>query len=131
ETAPTDTGIPTFSDTGSTDTTPTTPTDTGEPTTDEAVQDDWPPGTNAWAVVLISKEVDEFTNADMQALLATAQGKGLDKLGLLDSSSYSSLNPGFRVLYQGPYPDFAAANSAALAAKRAGYAYAYPRYVSN
>ncbi len=105
---------------------PTTPSATGEEPTD-----DWPPGRDGWAVILISEERDEHTDAEMEALRTTAERRGLSDVGLLLSDDYATLNPGYRVLYQGPFDTAAEARAAAVAAKREGYASAYPRRVAD
>jgi hypothetical protein len=110
---------------------PTTTTGPGDgATTSSEPDDDWPAGRTAWAVILISEERDDHTRAEMEGLRRTARGRGLTNLGLLLSDDYSSLNPGFRVLYQGPFADRDDAARAARAAKAVGYANAYPRRVA-
>jgi hypothetical protein len=126
--------IPTFSEPPTTEETfPTTeetfPDDTDTDPLDEEPIDEWPGG-DAWAVVLISKEVDQFDNAYMEGLRSDAQSRGLSSLGLLYSDNWSTLNPGFRVLYQGPFDTRQAADAAAIAAKADGYDFAYPRRVA-
>ncbi len=131
-TAPTDSGetIPTFSeDLPSTDETGP-PSSTEEAPPDEEPIDEWPAGFDGWATILISKEVDEFDNAYMEGLRADAEARGLTDLGILYSSDWSSLNPGFRVLYQGPFDTRDEANRTAVAAQANGYEFAYPRNVA-
>ena len=108
------------------------PAATDEPpgTTTAEPDDDWPTGRSGWAVILISEEQDEHTQAEMEALRRTAERRGLTDVGLLRSDDYSSLNGGFRVLYQGPFDTREEARRAALAAKAEGYASAYPRRVA-
>jgi hypothetical protein len=128
---------PTTADTTPT-TGPTTPTDTtgtdttGTDTTGAGATfpDEWPVGLDAWATILISKEADQFDSAYMENLKREAAAKGLGRLGILYSNNHSTLNPGFRVLYQGPYDIRSDAEAAALNAKQAGYAFAYPRRVA-
>lgn len=122
--------IPTF--TGDVPTTGETepPTTTEEPPPDEEPIDEWPAGFDGWATILISKEVDEFDDAYMEGLRADAEARGLSDLGLLYSSNWSTLNPGFRVLYQGPFDTRDEANRVAVAAQRNGYEFAYPRHVA-
>ena len=137
---PTDTGatiptgsgetIPTFSeDLPSTDATEPPATTEDQPPDEEPI-DDWPAGLDGWATILISKEVDDFDNAYMEDLRSDAQARGLTNLGLLYSSNWSTLNPGFRVLYQGPFDTQQEANRAAVAAQGNGYEFAYPRHVA-
>jgi hypothetical protein len=105
-------------------------TDDGADGLDEEPIDEWPSGLDAWAAILISKEVDDFDNAYMEDLRSDAEARGLGSLGLLFSDNYSSLNPGFRVLYQGPFDTRGEADAAAVRAKAAGYDFAYPRRVA-
>ena len=131
-TVPTGSGetIPTFSeDLPSTDETEP-PATTEEPPLDEEPIDEWPAGLDGWATILISKEVDDFDNAYMEDLRSDAQARGLTDLGILYSSDWSTLNPGFRVLYQGPFDTRDEANRAAVAAQGNGYEFAYPRHVA-
>ncbi len=106
------------------------PATTEEPPLDEEPIDEWPAGLDAWATILISKEVDDFDNAYMEDLRSDAQAAGLTDLGILYSSDWSTLNPGFRVLYQGPFDTRDEANRAAVAAQGNGYEFAYPRHVA-
>ena len=137
---PTDTGatiptgsgetIPTFSeDLPSTDETEPPATTEDQPPDEEPI-DEWPAGRDGWATILISKEVDDFDNAYMEDLRSDAQARGLTNLGLLYSSNWSTLNPGFRVLYQGPFDTRQEADRTAVAAQGNGYEFAYPRHVA-
>jgi hypothetical protein len=80
--------------------------------------------------MLLSKEEARFGRSYMESRRAAARAKGLDRLGILNSDGYSSLNAGYWVLYQGPFDTFAAARAAALVAKTKGFGFAYPRRVS-
>ncbi len=59
----------------------------------------------------------------------TALRKGLKQVGVLDSSRYSSLHPGYFVVFAGIYDSEAEAQSALLDAHEHGYGRAYPRQI--
>ena len=63
----------------------------------------WPTGTNAWTNVLVSiPKVDGRDAAVARA--EQARRKGLRRVGVLDSSRYASLHPGYWVVFAGVYP---------------------------
>ncbi len=55
--------------------------------------------------------------------------RGLDA-GVLFSSDYSSLRPGYRVVFSGVFPDDSDAEARASRAHELGYPDAYPRFVA-
>jgi hypothetical protein len=130
---PTDT-TPTFP----TDTTPTFPTDTTVTTTPNPSTatttgnevNDWPSGRDAFAVLLASDDTERFTYASITAKKAKARSDGFSNAGVLNSDDYFTLNPGYWVLYLGPYSTKAAAQAAAVKARAAGYTDAYVRRVA-
>lgn len=130
---PPTTGFPT--DTGFTQTTPTTPTTptTGttstQPTSTEE-SSDWPEGLDAWAVLLASKDTEQFDFAYITQQKANAEAKGFDNAGVLNSDDYFTLNPGYWVLYLGPYDTKSEAQAAQADARAAGYSDAYVRRVA-
>jgi hypothetical protein len=83
------------------------------------------PGTNGYTVVLAS----ETTRAAAAAKAQTALGQGLPKVGLLVSARYSSLHPGYYVVFSGVYGTLAEAQSAASAAAKR-YPSAYARQIT-
>jgi hypothetical protein len=123
DTLPTDT-IPT--DTMPTDTMPTDtmPTDTGTAT------GDWPDGLSAWAVIIASKDQVAFTEADARVIADEATTAGVVQTGVLDSSAYPSLNPGYWAVYSGPYETKDEAEQAAATIRTQGYPEAYAREVA-
>ena len=135
-TTPTDTG---FTDTGMTDTgmtdtgftdtgmTDTTMTDTGM--TDTTAAGDWPAGQTGWAVILASKSQSQFQQSDAQAIADQASSAGMQMVGVLDSSQFPSLNPGYWAVFSGPYATRAEAEAAATSIQGQGYPDAYPREV--
>lgn len=79
---------------------------------------DWPSGTDGWTVVLASYPQTGGRKApDTRAKQARA--KGLPQVGVLDSSSYASLHPGFWVVFSGVYGSEAEATSALEPARKA------------
>jgi hypothetical protein len=90
----------------------------------------WPSGTDGFTVVLASVLVGQGrAAADAQA--AKAQAAGLPQVGILESSSYSSLRPGYYVVFSGIYSSNAQAQAAAPAAQARGFPGAYPREIAN
>ena len=64
---------------------------------------DWPTGTIGWTNILIS--VPKVDGRDAAVARADeARRKGLRRVGVLDSSRYASLHPGYWVVFAGVYP---------------------------
>jgi hypothetical protein len=101
---------------------------TEEVITDDAV-DDWPPGEVGWAVVIYSKEVDRFSRDDAQALADEVAAAGVAGVGVLDSTNYPSLNPGYWVVYSGPFATKSDAETEVGEIRLLGYPEAYVREV--
>ena len=59
-----------------------------------------------------------------------ALGNGLRQVGVIDSSNYSSLHPGYYVVFTGVYDSLDQAQAALGAAKTAGFTLAYARPVT-
>lgn len=133
DTFPTDTG---FTDTFPTDTgfTDTTMTDTGMtdtfPTDTGTAGGDWPAGQTGFAVIIASKDQAQFTEDDARAIADDASAAGVSSVGVLDSSQFPSLNPGYWAVYSGPYMTKAEATSAAATIRGQGYPEAYAREVA-
>ena len=89
----------------------------------------WPAGRSGYTVVLNSipttaghaRAVDEARRA-IRA--------GLQDVGVLDSSDFSTLHPGYYVVFSGFYPNSAAATNAVAAARDAGFRTPYPRQIA-
>ncbi len=78
----------------------------------------WPAGTDGWTVVLASyPQTGGRRAADARAKQARA--RGLPEVGVLDSSSFASLHPGFWVVFSGVYGSEAEATSALEPARKA------------
>jgi len=72
---------------------------------------DWPAGTSGWTNVLVS--VPKVTGQDAALARADeARRRGLPQVGVLDSSSYASLHPGYWVVFTGVYATEPEATSA-------------------
>ena len=124
--------------TSSTATAPTTPTDTAitdTGVTDTGITDTgitaggWPVGQTGWAVILASKSQAQFQETDAQAIADQAATAGVPMTGVLDSSQFPSLNPGYWAVFSGPYSTKAEAQAAATTIQGQGYADAYARQV--
>ena len=88
----------------------------------------WPQGRSAWTIVL-----DSLPRVNGRALANTeaqqALRLGLKRIGILNSSQFSSLHPGYYVVFMGIYESQAEAQSAIIDAHRGGYGGAYPRQI--
>ena len=118
---------------------PTTPSGTTAPTTTTPVTTapppppvnpaaiTWPADRRGWTIVLLS--LPQSNGRDAAAAQAKkAREGGLRRVGVLDSSRYASLHPGYYVVFQGVYEDEAAASSA-LQRARAVFPSAYQREI--
>jgi len=124
---PTDSVITVPSITGTTTTaTGTTSTVT---TTPAAGVGTWPSGQSGWTVILASV-AESQGRSEADAIAQRATTAGLPQVGVLLSTDYPSLRPGFWVTYTGVYESESEARSALPAAQAAGFASAYPRQVT-
>jgi hypothetical protein len=89
----------------------------------------WPAGRSGWTVVLDSLP---SVNGRAPALAEARQALhlGLKKVGVLDSAQFSSLHPGYFVVFFGVYASQAAAQSSIIDAHQKGYGGAYPRRIT-
>lgn len=89
----------------------------------------WPAGRSGWTVVLQSLPI---TNGRSFALAQArnAVHSGLPQVGIINSSNYSSLHPGYYVLFTGVYSSLDDATTAATTARSKGYPRAYPRRIT-
>jgi hypothetical protein len=87
----------------------------------------WPAGRSGWTVVL-----DSLPSGSPVAYAEARQAlrKGMKRVGVLNSSSYSSLHPGYLVVFAGIYDSEAEAQGALLNAHEHGYGGAYPRRIT-
>jgi nitrogen fixation protein len=111
--------------------TPTRPTTTApQPQPPRRALIEWPEDRNGWTLVLASLP----TSAGRPAALGQAREAlraGLDEVGVLSSSEYASLHPGYYVVFSGVYPSISAAQDAVSKAADAGYEAAYARRVTS
>ena len=78
---------------------------------------EWPPGEDGWTIALASLPQTRG-RAVALARAKAARRKGLDAVGVLDSSRYASLHPGYWVVFSGIYGSEAEATSALEKARR-------------
>jgi hypothetical protein len=118
-TTPTTPGVPPASTPPTTPTTPATPT----PAPSSGIAT-WPAGKTAYTVVLISATSHKQANTKARE----AKSRGIDA-GVLHSNDYSSLNPGYWVVFAGQYAtaDQARSHIGDYASK--GFSGGYPRQI--
>jgi hypothetical protein len=89
----------------------------------------WPSNQNGWTVVLVSYPKTSGAAAAREKA-ALAAKKGLAKAGVLDSSNYASLQPGYLVVFTGVYGSQPDADAAVSTARQAGFGGAYSRQIA-
>jgi len=89
----------------------------------------WPADQTGWTIVLVSYP-KTFGHPQALATAAKAAKKGLDQVGIVDSSSYASLQPGYYVVFAGIYASRADADAAVGTARQAGFPGAYSREIA-
>jgi len=88
-----------------------------EPTVTNASQlEQWPADKSGWTIVLVSVPKVEGRDAAV-ARAADARRRGLKAVGVLDSSKFASLHPGYWMVFTGSYPSEPEAASHLRAAK--------------
>ncbi|HEX3807158.1 MAG TPA: zinc ribbon domain-containing protein [Gaiellaceae bacterium] len=114
----------------------TTPgTTTAAPTTTAAAPPptngrlSWPASENGWTIVLVSYPKTTGHDAAVQTAAKAAKA-GLTQVGVLDSSLYASLQPGYYVVFTGIYGSKSDADAAVATARQAGFGGAYSRQVA-
>jgi hypothetical protein len=88
----------------------------------------WPTGKTGWTVVLDSVPSSNG-KAGPLAQARQARELGLKDVGVLDSAQFSSLHPGYYVVFVGIYDTQAEAQSAIIDAHQKGYRGPYPRRI--
>jgi hypothetical protein len=89
----------------------------------------WPAGKSGWTIVLDSvPAANGRTGAVAEAKQAARLG--MKEVGVLDSSRFSSLHPGYFVVFAGIYDTEAEAQSHVIEAHRHGYRGPYPRPIT-
>jgi hypothetical protein len=90
----------------------------------------WPAGVDGYTVVLNSLPAPGGRAEATQKARAAADA-GLTEVGILDSSRYSSLHPGYYVVFSGVYGSMAEATRFVDEARRAGFDTAYARLIAS
>lgn len=90
----------------------------------------WPAGRNGYTVVLESIPATSSGRALALARARAASRAGLPQVGVLDSSRYSSLHPGYSVVFSGIYNSRGKADAAQAAANAKGFGAAYVRQIT-
>jgi hypothetical protein len=89
----------------------------------------WPKNENGWTIVLVSFPKTNGRPASLQTADRAARA-GLDQVGVLDSSHYASLQPGYFVVFTGVYPGKSDADGAVPTVRQAGFGGAYSRQIA-
>jgi hypothetical protein len=89
----------------------------------------WPAGQSGWTVVLQSLPAANGRSFALTQARA-AEHSGLQDVGIIDSAEYSSLHPGYYVLFTGVYSSFEDANTGVTTARSHGYPRAYPQRIT-
>jgi len=89
----------------------------------------WPPGLDGWTIVLGSTPAGRGIAKSLK-LASRAAREGLLQVGVLDSSSYGSLHPGYYVVFSGVYGIGSDAQTALTTVRSRGFAGAYVIRVS-
>ncbi|MDQ4030203.1 MAG: hypothetical protein M3168_04095, partial [Actinomycetota bacterium] len=89
-----------------------------------------PGGSDGYTVVLASLPERSGRPAAI-AKAREASDAGLRQVGVLRSSRYGSLHPGYFVVFSGVYDTFGEAEQGVSAARRAGYDAAYARQIAS
>jgi len=89
----------------------------------------WPKDGSGWTIVLASVPVGAGNRAVAIRQARDAVDQGLRHVGILTSSGYSSLHPGYLVVFSGVYANRSAAEQALSRARAAGYNAGYTREI--
>lgn len=89
----------------------------------------WPANENGWTIVLVSypKSNGRPSALSTASRAATAH---LKQVGILDSSRYASLQPGYYVVFSGVYATKSDADASVSTARGAGFGGAYSRQIA-
>ena len=90
----------------------------------------WPMSKDGFTIVLKSVPTSNG-RSQAEAAADKARTNGLSQVGILNSSDFSSLNPGYYVTFSGIYDSVSQANAALPNARSKGFPTAYVREVSN
>jgi hypothetical protein len=112
--------------TAPTQTEPTTPTTTARP---EPTLVEWPPSQDGYTIVIASIPSSAGRAVAIRKAQETLRS-GLPEVGVLDSAEFSSLHPGYYVVFSGIYDDQRSALAAVPRVQRL-YPAAYIRQISH
>jgi hypothetical protein len=99
-------------------------------TTTTSANVSWPAGKDGFTIILKSVPLSEG-RAQADAAAQRARNNGLTQVGVLNSSNYSSLRPGYWVTFTGIYDTRTQAENNLTNARSKGFPLAYAREVSN
>lgn len=100
-------------------TTPEPPTTPPPPPADRLIS--WPAGSSGWTIVLASIPEGQGARASATRRARQVADRGLPQVGVLVSSSFSSLHPGYLVVFSGVYGSQAAAERGMERVRALGY----------
>ena len=89
----------------------------------------WPAGESGWTIVLVSYP-KTFGHDEALKTARRAAKAGLAQAGVIDSSRYASLQPGYYVVFAGIYGSKTDADAAVATARQAGFGGAYSREIA-
>ena len=89
----------------------------------------WPANETGWTIVLVSYP-KTFGHPQALQTATKAAKAGLSQVGVVDSSLYASLQPGYYVVFTGIYASRANADTAVATARQAGFPGAYSREIA-
>ena len=124
-TTPSTVTLPTTSTSSTTTGTTTSPTTTGTGTIIS-----WPSGKNGYTIIIRSTPTSQG-RGPAESAAHQAINAGLPQVGILNSSDYSSMNPGYYVTFTGVYDTQGQAQSALPNARSKGFPTAYVRRVAD
>jgi hypothetical protein len=90
---------------------------------------EWPANRNGYTVVLVSLPANGG-RGQATAKAKQASRSGLQDVGVIDSARFSSLHPGYYVVFAGVFDGLGEAQDAVAAARSAGFGGAYPRQIT-
>jgi hypothetical protein len=91
---------------------------------------EWPRRRSGWTLVLVSLPTSSGRDAAITRA-REALRSGLPQVGVIESSRYASLHPGYYVVFSGVYPSIGEAQDAVARAAESGYENAYARRVTS
>jgi len=90
---------------------------------------EWPAAQNGFTIVLASLPASGGRGPATKKA-KEASNAGLTDVGVISSGDFSSLHPGYYVIFSGIYQSNAEAQTAVEGAKAAGFPQAYPRQIT-